>query len=358
MKLLITGICGFVGSTLATALTEEHRAGGDKLEIIGIDNFSRAGSETNRVILKRLGINVRHADLRCPEDIDDLPAADWVIDASAQASVLAGIEGVAGSRQLLNHNLVGTINLLEYCKKHRAGIILLSTSRVYSVEPLASLPVIEEAGHFVLRSDATLPAGISPAGIAESFSTTPPISLYGASKLASEILVLEYGGTFGFPAWINRCGVMAGAGQFGRADQGIFAYWINSYLRHAPLKYIGFGGTGLQTRDALHPRDLVPLLHKQCAAADQTHDRITNLGGGTDNAVSLAQVSNWCRDRFGAHPIAADPTPRKFDVPWLVMDSSKAATLWDWRPQRTIWQILDEIATHAEAHPDWLEVSA
>lgn len=361
MKLLITGICGFVGSTLATALKEERRGGGEKLEIIGIDNFSRAGSEINRLALRRLGIHVRHADLRCPEDIDDLPAADWVIDASAQASVLAGIDGAAGSRQLLSHNLVGTINLLEYCKRHRTGIILLSTSRVYSIEPLASLPVIEEAGRYVLRTGATrptLPAGISPAGITESFATTPPISLYGASKLASETLILEYASSFGFPAWINRCGVMAGAGQFGRPDQGIFAYWLNSYLRRAPLKYIGFGGTGLQTRDAFHPRDLVPLLHQQFAAAGQAPDRIVNLGGGVDNAVSLAQVSDWCRNRFGAHPIAADANPRKFDVPWLVMDSSKAATLWNWRPQHTIWQILDEIATHAEAHPEWLEISA
>ena len=49
----------------------------------------------------------------------------------------------------------------------------------------------------------------------------------GASKLASEQLILEYGNSFDFPVWINRCGVLAGAGQFGKADQGIFSYWIH-----------------------------------------------------------------------------------------------------------------------------------
>jgi CDP-paratose 2-epimerase len=84
------------------------------------------------------------------------------------------------------------------------------------------------------------------------FSATPPLSLYGSTKLASELLALEYGDTFSLPVWINRCGVMAGAGQFGRADQGIFSFWIQSYLHKRPLKYIGFDGSGSQVRDALH----------------------------------------------------------------------------------------------------------
>ena len=113
-----------------------------------------------------------------------------------------------------------------------------------------------------------LPEGVSAHGIAENFSTTPPLSLYGSSKLASECVALEYGETFEFPVWINRCGVLAGAGQFGRADQGIFSFWINAYLRRAPLRYIGFDGAGHQTRDCLHPRDLLPVLQKQMSAVE------------------------------------------------------------------------------------------
>src|SRR6266540_7500214 len=84
--------------------------------------------------------------------------------------------------------------------------------------------------------------GLSSEGVAENFSTSPPLSLYGATKLASEVMALEYGEAFDLPIWINRCGVLAGAGQFGQPDQGIFAFWINSYLRRQPLKYIGFDG--------------------------------------------------------------------------------------------------------------------
>jgi CDP-paratose 2-epimerase len=61
---------------------------------------------------------------------------------------------------------------------------------------------------------------------------------------------------------MNRCGVLAGAYQFGKADQGIFSYWIHSWARRRPLTYIGFDGMGHQVRDCLHPRDLVPLARR------------------------------------------------------------------------------------------------
>jgi len=73
-----------------------------------------------------------------------LPDADWVIDAAANPSVLAGIGDQTGSRQLVEHNLSGTINLLEYCKNRRAGFILLSTSRVYSIKALNDLKLVVE----------------------------------------------------------------------------------------------------------------------------------------------------------------------------------------------------------------------
>ncbi len=185
------------------------------------------------------------------------------------------------------------------------------------------------------------------------------MSLYGATKLASETLALEYGETFRLPVFINRCGVLAGAGQFGRPDQGIFAYWINSHLARRPLKYIGFGGQGHQVRDCLHPRDLLPLLEKQLAAPSvAAPDRLANFSGGAASALSLRQLSDWCAARFGPHPVAADPAPRPFDLPWIVLDHAKATRLWDWRPQTPTAAILDEIAVHARAHPGWLDLSA
>src|SRR6185312_12409051 len=192
MKLLVSGVCGFVGSTLARALAAAGH------QVTGFDNYIRPGSETNREPLQRLGVTVLTADLRDTPAIDALPAADFVIDAAANPSVLAGIDGRTSSRELVDHNLGGTVNLLEYCKARRAGFILLSTSRVYSIAPLAHLAVTAEQGAFRPAPPAPFPAGLTAAGLDETFATTAPISLYGATKLASEALALEYGAAFGF----------------------------------------------------------------------------------------------------------------------------------------------------------------
>jgi len=348
MKILITGIAGFVGCSLAKQLVEEKA----NLQILGIDNLSRRGTEKNLVDLKALEICFFHRDMRLQSDLDNLPSVDWVIDCAANPSVLAGLDGQISSRQVMEHNLLGTINLLEYCKKHRAGLILLSTSRVYSAQELANLPVEQSNGRY--HSNNSEISGCSELGITESFPTTAPVSLYGASKLASEQLVLEYSQVFDFPAWINRCGVLAGAGQFGKADQGIFSYWVHSFREKRPLKYIGFGGTGYQVRDALHPNDLVPLLIRQICEPNWEAPKILNLGGGLENSLSLKELSIWCEKRFGPNEVSSSPEERPMDAPWIVMDSSVAKNAWNWRPKIGINQILEEIASFADDNPDWL----
>ncbi len=353
MKILISGVCGFAGSALARHFIETDSG----IEVLGFDNFIRAGSETNRRNLQALGVKVSHADLRVQSDVDALPDADWVVDAAANASVLAGVDGRTSSRQIIEHNLGGTVQMLEYCKAHRAGFVLLSTSRVYSIAPLASLPMRSEADAFFPDENGTLPHGVSAGGVAEDFSTEPPLSLYGSTKLCSERLALEYGSAFGLPVWINRCGVLAGAGQFGRADQGIFSFWIHSWARRRALKYIGFGGTGHQVRDCLHPRDLARLVLAQMRDPHRAVSRVQNVGGGTARAMSLRQLSAWCSRHFGAHDVAADTAERAFDIPWMVMDSRLAARQWQWEPEISLEEILGGIAAHASANPEWLEIS-
>ena len=352
MTILITGVCGFVGGTLAL----EFKRRAENVEVVGLDNLSRPGSEQNRQLLRRQGIRFLHADIRNASDLETLPKAEWVIDAAANPSVTAGVDGQTSSRQLMEHNLVGTLNVLEYCKRHGAGLVMLSTSRVYSLEQLCKLPLEVKDGGFVPRFGNATQPGLSPQGIAEDFSTQPPISLYGSAKLASEVVALEYGAAFGLPVQVNRCGVLAGAGQFGKPDQGIFSFWIHSYRRRRPLKYIGFGGTGQQVRDCLHPRDLAALVALQIQHPGKG-DRILNVSGGVANTISLAQLSRWCAARFGVHPVGAAPESRPFDVPWLVLDSARAAAQWNWRPATSLEGILDEIARHAEEHPEWLELS-
>jgi len=353
-SILITGICGFVGSSLAECLLE--RAEG--LSVYGIDNLMRPGSELNRSRLRQLGVKFVHGDIRSASDFEGLSRADWVIDAAANPSVLAGVQGNFSSRQLFEHNLESLVNVLEYCKRHLAGLVLLSTSRVYSIPALAAIPLKAKNNAYELDESAPLPAGLTRQGVGVDFSTDPPISLYGSTKLASEVIALEYGAAFGLPVWINRCGVLAGAGQFALPEQGIFSYWINSHLRRRPLRYIGFDGTGKQVRDALHPRDLAALLDLQIASTRVDGQRTYTAGGGTENAMSLAQLTQWCDARFGAYSPGSDTQPRHYDIPWMVMDSTDAQRDFSWRVATPIGDILCQIACHAEKHPDWLERSA
>jgi CDP-paratose 2-epimerase len=354
MKILITGICGFAGSTLALSLRETIEGA----TVMGIDNLSRPGSYEHRSRLRAAGIEVRHGDVRCASDLENLPVVDWVIDASANPSVLAGITGETTSRQVVEHNLLGTVNLLECCRRLNSGFILLSTSRVYSIRDLTALPLRVENQSFQLQVDKIQSMDVGEMGISESFPTTPPISLYGATKLASEVLALEYSASYGFPVWINRCGVLAGAGQFGRPDQGIFSFWIHSWKQRRPLSYIGFGGEGHQVRDCLHPKDLTPVIVQEMAATHSEHEHhIFNLSGGIRSAHSLNALSDWCAERFGDHKVGAQPEGRPNDIPWVILDSARASDTWNWQPEISTDSIFEEIAAQAVERPDWLDLS-
>lgn len=353
MKLLITGICGFVGCSLVESLLERH----ENLSICGIDNLMRPGSEINRARVRKLGVTFIHGDIRAASDFESLPSADWVIDAAANPSVLAGVQGGFSSRQLFENNLSGLVNVLEYCKAHRAGLVMLSSSRVYSITSLRSIPLKENDKSFRLDDSKPLPSGATCRGIGPEFSTDPPISLYGSTKLASEVVALEYGYAFDFPVWINRCGVLAGPGQFGTPDQGIFSYWINGHLRRRALRYIGFDGMGKQVRDAFHPHDLAGLLDRQMRSERANGRRLYTVGGGRGNSISLAELTEWCDARFGIHAPVADLRPRTYDIPWLVMDNHDAESDFGWHVEVSMENLLDQIADHAERNPDWLERS-
>lgn len=357
MKILVTGGCGFAGSEVIRALLARREG----LEILVVDNLSRCGSEGNMEPLRSLGCDVRAGDVRDRAFLEGLPRMDWILDAAANPSVLAGIDAGSTSRDLVDQNLYATVNLLELCKAWSASFTLLSTSRVYSIPALCALPTRKAESRFELPAGVGGP-GWSPAGVTEDFSTAPPLSLYGSTKRCSELLALEYGQAFGFPVWINRCGVLAGAGQFGKADQGIFSYWIHSWRARRPLRYIGFGASGFQVRDCLHPRDLVDVLLAQADWGMRPAERVLNLAGGAAHAMSLRELSAWCAGRIGPAQPDTDPeylsdpsVERPFDIPWAVLDCRRAGEIWGWRPSTPIGQILEEIAAHAESHPDWLD---
>lgn len=368
MHLLISGGCGFVGSCLAKFFLSHHRG---SFRVTVVDNLMRPGSQTNQAPLECLGAQVLIGDLRNRAWVESLPKCDWVIDCAANPSVLAGIGQLPSeeslSQQLVDHNLGGTIHLLEYCKRNSAGMVLLSSSRVYSIKQLASIPYELQNSSLMIdwdeiESSAKI-TGLSRSGISENFSVEPPLSLYGTTKLASELLAKEYSSAFGFPLWINRCGILAGAGQFGKADQGILSYWMHRYLYRHPLSFIGLHGSGAQVRDCLHPADLASLILLQMQLANPDKPITLNVSGGIDSAFSLLDLHEWCTRRWGSDRFGPPSRvqrveqPRPFDAPWIVLDAGLAKRTWHWKPSRDRLSIWEEIADHAEENPHWLQIS-
>jgi CDP-paratose 2-epimerase len=144
MKILITGGAGFVGSSLAISLKINY----PDYQVFALDNLKRRGSELNLSRLKKHGVEFVHGDIRNKEDFDSIPAVDTVIEASAEPSVLAGLDGTPD--YLINTNLVGTVNCLNYALKHKAAFIFLSTSRVYPIKTIETLNFVEEETRFAL----------------------------------------------------------------------------------------------------------------------------------------------------------------------------------------------------------------
>jgi CDP-paratose 2-epimerase len=318
-----------------------------------LDNLRRRGSEFNLPTLKAAGIHFVHGDIRCREDLSDLPGHfDLMIEASAEPSVLAGVDG--SPDYLLNTNLVGSINCLEFARRRVGAFLFLSTSRVYSLDPLKSVPLIPGASRFILDPGAKA-QGLSARGIAEEFPTDRARSLYGASKLASEILAQEYARQYGLKTVINRCGVIAGPGQFGKVDQGVFTLWVANHHFQKPLQYFGYGGTGFQVRDLLHPEDLYQLIKRQWESVDRWDASTYNIGGGSKVSVSLAELTQLAQSATGREvPIGIVAESHGVDIPWFITDSAKAERAFAWQPQHDVNAIVADIAAWIRSNENTL----
>ena len=338
MKILITGGAGFVGSNLAI-----HLKNNLECEVVAMDNLHRRGSELSLPRLKENGVTFRHGDIRIRSDFASLPNIDAAIDCSAEPSVLAGMDGCTD--YVMNTNLVGTLNCLEHARTSHAQFIFLSTSRVYPTDALNRIRYKEGSSRFELERDQSIP-GLSEHGISEALSTRGPRTLYGTSKLASELLVEEYGHSFNMPTAINRCGVIAGAWQMGKIDQGVAALWVASHIFKRPLSYIGFGGEGKQVRDVLHIDDLADLILEQIKNQDTYNGAINNVGGGTDCSFSLRELTSLCETATGnTIDISSTAENRQGDIPVYISDCRKLFKTSFWRPQKKPADIIDDIST-------------
>ena len=291
-NILITGGAGFVGSNLAIKLREKY----PDSKIFALDNLKRRGSELNLLRFKKTGIKFIHGDVRNKEDFEEIGEVDLIIECSAEPSVLAGLD--ISPSYLINTNLLGTINCLELARKNKATFIFISTSRVYPIKTINDLKFKEEDTRFSLENKQ-ITDGASEEGIAEDFPLEGARSLYGSTKLCSEIIIQEYMDSFGLKAVINRCGVITGPWQMGKIDQGVFVLWVARHIFDGKLSYIGYGGEGKQVRDFIHIDDLFDILDIQINDFNTYNGEIYNIGGGKENSVSLQELTKICEKVTG-----------------------------------------------------------
>lgn len=337
-KILLTGGCGFVGSNLALLLKHKY----PEYQITCLDNLRRRGSELSLTRLQAAGIGFVHGDIRKSSDFAELDKDySFVIDASAEPSVQAGIQG--GTDYVVETNFNGTIHCLNFCAECKADFLFLSTSRVYPINHLEKLNYHVENSRFVL--DAVQPmAGVGLKGISESFPLDGYRSFYGSSKLASEYFIAEYRAFSGIRTVINRCGVIAGPHQMGKVDQGVVVLWMARHFWKKELNYIGFGGEGHQVRDVLHIADLFDLVDYQMHHMDLVDGQIWNAGGGLDVSFSLKELTDICEEISGNHiDIHKVAETRQADVPVYITDNTSLTTATSWKPQKNLQTLMTDV---------------
>lgn len=336
MKILITGGAGFVGSNLGIELMSKHR----NYKIIAFDNLRRKGSEININRLREAGVEFVHGDVRNTEDLNVINEIDFIIDASADPSVLSGI--ITSVYPVLSNNLLGTINCLELASRCRAGFVFLSTSRVYPIKALENCNFEEISSRFQWTDDQNVP-GVSSRGITEDFPLNGSRSFYGSSKFASEIIMQEYNELKGMKTVINRCGVISGPWQMGKVDQGVVVLWLARHMFKGKLKYLGYGGTGKQLRDVIHINDLVELVEWQIHNIEKVNGEIFNVGGGLDVSFSLLELTKLCQEITGNKiEITNEKQNRTADIRIYVTNNDKITFISGWKPKANLKSIVSD----------------
>ena len=349
MKILITGGAGFIGSTLCVQLKLKY----PNYQIVAFDNLKRRGSELNLSDFKSREIEFIHGDIRNIEDLKSAGHFDVLIEASAEPSVLAGLD--SDPSYVINNNLYGSINCFNICLQHKAKLIFLSTSRVYPIDKIEQADFIEEETRFSF-SDKQIEKGISRKGISELLDLFGPRSFYGTTKLSSELFIQEYAAFYGLSAAVTRFGVIAGPRQMGKTDQGVVTLWMAKHFWKQSLQYIGYGGMGKQVRDIMHVNDLVNLIDLQIHQIEKFNGKIYNAGGGIQNSASLMEMTTICEQITGNKiQIGSDKNNRPADLRIFITDNTKIENEIGWKPQYSVERTFTDIFEWIQSNEQLLE---
>lgn len=284
MKILVAGSSGLIGSEAVEYFDKRGHV------VYGADNnmrqvfFGPLGDTTwNMKRLKEVTSRFTHVelDIRDREKVFDhfkTHRFDMIIHCAAQPS-----HDKAASIPILDFevNAVGTVNLLEATRQYcpEAVFIHMSTNKVYGDAP-NELPLTEsETRYDYARSE-------DYHGISESCRIDQSLhSLFGASKVASDVMAQEYGRYFGMKVGIFRGGCLTGPSHSGVELHGFLSYLVRVAVRGEP--YVIYGYKGKQVRDQIHSVDVIRLF--EAFARNPRQGEPYNLGGGRQNSASVLE---------------------------------------------------------------------
>ena len=284
-KIIVTGSSGLIGSEVCRYFAKAGH------QIHGLDNNQRAiffgkqgDTRWNQKRLQQNIVNFKHheIDIRDRLGILDLIRAvrpDAIVHTAAQPS---HDRAAAIPFDDFDTNAVGTLNLLEAVRQHAADspFIHMSSNKVYGDRP-NTLELVEKQ----TRWDFVSPE--YQHGISETFSIDQSKhSLFGASKVAADVMVQEYGRYFGIPTCCLRGGCLTGPSHSGVELHGFLSYLVKCNLegRH----YRIFGYKGKQVRDNIHSLDVARFI--DCFLRMPRVGEVYNLGGGKDNSCSILEA--------------------------------------------------------------------
>tara|TARA_A100001015_G_scaffold7242_1_gene8968 strand:+ start:2432 stop:3460 length:1029 start_codon:yes stop_codon:yes gene_type:complete len=323
IKILITGGCGFVGTNLALYLNKYF-----KIECI--DNLSRRGSRFNLNLLKKNKIKNFKLDVKDFKKILRLPKYDLIIDCCAEAAIEVSKEDID---RVIETNLYGTINLLKKAKKDNSKIIFLSSSRVYGISKLNS---------FVKSKNLKNKLKIKKL-INEKYDVSGVKSIYGLTKLSSEMFIEEFSYAFNLNYIINRCGVISGPLQFGKQDQGFVSLWVWKHFNKQKLDYIGYGGHGNQVRDILHIEDLCRLILIQIKKINKINNKTFTVGGSYKSFTSLLNLTKICQKITNNNiKIGKIKSTSIYDIPYFITDNSLIKKTYKWAPKKNVYDVVKD----------------
>ncbi len=311
MNIIVTGGCGFIGSAICLYLKNKYK----NINILSIDNLAKKYSKYNQKILRNNKIFNKIIDLGNFNSLGNIKfKADYIIDCSAEPAVEISKKKIS---KVIKSNLISTFNVLELAKKNKSKLIFLSSSRIYP---------IKTSYEKYKKKTKTL--------FNENTNIIGQKTIYGFTKLSSEMLIEEYNYSNQMEYIINRCGLIYGDGQYGKVEQGLVSLWLWKHINKQNLAYFGYSGNGEQIRDALYISDLCDLIYLQIKNFKKRKNKTYCVGGGIKNKFSLSELTSMCKlitkNKLKIKKIKKTSI---YDIPYYVTDLRLVEKNFRWKPK-------------------------